>query len=912
MSEDTIPERAAVAGLEPRALPAPGGERVRTALAVAGFGILAASAGVEVLRIGSPGLGPPQLALAMAGFGLLLARDWLQAPGAERTADLARYLTIAAELAVLTLVFTAWQLEGPGLYEKLAPIVFVGFLVHHALPAEWRPTGFLLLSLIAAGVILGPAPAVVLVAVGAVLIGLCHLPVRFGVRVALVAGAGGLLALARAGLLPWELPAVVWPVLASMFMFRLVVYLYDLRHGNAPPRLSQRLSYFFMLPNPLFPLFPVVDASTYHRRYYDAAPFAVYQRGVEWMLRGTLHLIAYRVIYQRLTISPTEVADTGTLVQYLVTTFGLYLRVSGQFHLIAGMLHLFGHRLPETHRLYFLASSFTDLWRRINIYWKDFIQKIFFYPVYFRVRKHGETAGLVVATVLAFVATWALHSYQWFWFLGRPLLTGPDMLFWAMLAGLVLVNSLIERKHGRMRKLDERSFSAGQMVSLGLRSAGTFLLMCVLWAMWNSASLAEWASLFRAVEWGSGRTYVLLGAIAGLAAAAAVVGRYLAAAGLRLGGSEAPHGFARRAGFAGAGMVLVLLAVQPAVTSRFPLEQQVVLRDLRQGDLSPRDAELLKRGYYENLMAVSQLNSRLWEVYTQRPKDWQFIAQTPAGRLTNDFLDKELVPGAAIVWHGAAFRVNRWGMRDRDYERTRPSAVRRIVVLGASYVVGSGVGDGKNFESLLEDRLNGDAPAGGPRYEFLNFAVPGYTVVQQLALLDRKVLDFEPDAMWFVAHPDESLDIVNHLVKMVRAGVAMPYPELDEVLRRAEVTPDLSEAEATRRLQPFHQELLAWVYRQMVARCRERGIRPVWIYLPATRTVQPEAMRETVLPAAREAGFALVDLSDIYDGFRYEDITIAVYDSHPNEQGHQNIADRLYRQVRARPELVTGLDERRP
>ena len=64
----------------------------------------------------------------------------------------------------------------------------------------------------------------------------------------------------------------------------------------------------------------------------------------------------------------------------MLGTFLLYLRVSGQFHLIVGLLHLFGFRLPETHKLYYLAHSFTELWRRINIYWTDFMMKPVFYP----------------------------------------------------------------------------------------------------------------------------------------------------------------------------------------------------------------------------------------------------------------------------------------------------------------------------------------------------------------------------------------------------------------------------------------------------------------------------------------------------------------------------------------------------
>ena len=39
---------------------------------------------------------------------------------------------------------------------------------------------------------------------------------------------------------------------------------------------------------------------------------------------------------------------------------------------------MYGYGLAETHHLYLFSSSFTDFWRRINIYWKDFIQKLVF------------------------------------------------------------------------------------------------------------------------------------------------------------------------------------------------------------------------------------------------------------------------------------------------------------------------------------------------------------------------------------------------------------------------------------------------------------------------------------------------------------------------------------------------------
>ncbi len=113
------------------------------------------------------------------------------------------------------------------------------------------------------------------------------------------------------------------------------------------------------------------------------------------MVRGVIHLLLYRVVYYYLTLAPSEVHGPGDLAQYMVANFLLYLRVSGLFHLIVGMLHLFGFRLPETHHQYFLASSFTDFWRRINIYWKDFMLKVFYYPAYFRLKPLGNTAALV-------------------------------------------------------------------------------------------------------------------------------------------------------------------------------------------------------------------------------------------------------------------------------------------------------------------------------------------------------------------------------------------------------------------------------------------------------------------------------------------------------------------------------------
>src|SRR5262249_10471859 len=170
---------------------------------------------------------------------------------------------------------------------------------------------------------------------------------------------------------------------------------------------------------------------------------------------------------------------------FLLCMYLLYLRVSGTFHLIVGLLHMCGFNLPETHHFYFLATSFTDFWRRINIYWKDFVMKLFFYPMHFKLRKMGTRWALSVATMVTFLATWALHSWQWFWIRGKPLLDWKDFSFWMILGVLVVVTAIYETTRGRQRTLRPSAAVLKQRLILGLQAAGVFALMCILWAYWS-------------------------------------------------------------------------------------------------------------------------------------------------------------------------------------------------------------------------------------------------------------------------------------------------------------------------------------------------------------------------------------------------------------------------------------------
>ena len=409
----------------------------------------------------------------------------------------AKLLAIALQFGLLTVIVYQFALVNRSFLD-LCILALFGFLVHASLPLSLRLPFFVALSGAGIVLVLGMRDSLCLFTLGLALIGVCHLPVRYGVRIALLALAGAALALLRVGdtELPWS--SALWPILASMFMFRIIVYLYDLRHEKTQPGPAWALSYFFMLPNVCFPLFPIIDFKRFRHNYYDEDELNIYQRGIGWMFRGCYHLLLYRLVYHYGVIAPDEVGSTAELVRYMLSAFLLYLRISGLFHLIVGMLLLFGFNLPETHHRYYFASSFTDFWRRINIYWKDFMMKVFYYPVYFRLKRFGANVALVVSTLVVFALTWTLHAYQWFWLRGTALFEVNDVLFWGILGLLVVGNSLWEARRGRARTLRRERPSNRQLAARAAQTCATFTVICILWSLWSADSLWQWLLMWRA------------------------------------------------------------------------------------------------------------------------------------------------------------------------------------------------------------------------------------------------------------------------------------------------------------------------------------------------------------------------------------------------------------------------------
>jgi alginate O-acetyltransferase complex protein AlgI len=417
-------------------------------------------------------------------------------PGEPETArrDLRKFLPIWGHLVLLLVVLKVYHVEGRALF-LLTSIALAVLPVHYLLDYRWKRPFFLLASVVGLFAVFGIAAGLVVTALSVAFVSVCRLPIAWSARAGLVALAAIGLGFARTFLgSNSALADVAWPVLGSMLMFRMILYLYEIKHAERPEPLVDALGYFFLLPNYAFLLFPVVDYRAYKRGYFAADIHEIQASGLRMIVNGVVQLLAYRFVYQELLIPFDEVHSPATLLAFVACNYLLYLQVSGQFHVACGMLHLFGHQLPTTHHNYLLASGFTDYWRRINIYWKDFMIRVVFNPVAFRLKRKPRWVTLSVATSAVFVTTWALHGYQMFWLKGVWGFNVPDTLFWAILGSFVLVNVQLDARE-KPRKPSQPN--GRTIVVRAMKTIATFVSISLLWSLWSSPSLNAWFAMFR-------------------------------------------------------------------------------------------------------------------------------------------------------------------------------------------------------------------------------------------------------------------------------------------------------------------------------------------------------------------------------------------------------------------------------
>ncbi|MFL5762675.1 MAG: hypothetical protein ACJ77K_01960 [Bacteroidia bacterium] len=810
------------------------------------------------------------------------------------------------QLGLLFLIVVRFQVEkSSGIIEYAVPVL-IAFVIYSFLPFRFRPA---FLALFTIGIIYSAfgilAGSFMLLGSGTLIL-ICHLPLRFNLRLALILVVGLFLAVFRTEIffIPWMSMAIMYFV--PMFMFRLIIYLYELKHGLVPKSGWQSITYFFLFPNIFFLFFPIIDYKNYVRNWHSVPEKETWQKGVRWMLRGLTHIMVYRLICFNLLIDTTSVADLPSLLQYITVSYSLILRLSGIFHFIVGLLCMFGMNLPPVFDNYFIATSFVDLWRRINIYWRDFILKVFFYPIMFRYKKYVKKNLLAVTMMTTFVVTWLLHSWQLFWVTGSFSVKLIDAIFWLTVGACITINSvIIERRTiaGKKNEASKRDF--GYFGFRALRILGMFLFMSVMWSLWNSRSLEDWLFILsKAKVFTPGQLLHVLSFTFYIIIFIVLAQLLMTEERIRSLFSIKPSD---TLALTLPSLLLLLLCSFKPVQSAMPAGLQSLVQNMANSSPNIIDKTNAEIGYYDRLIEGDEqqtigIGGKSFKKMVRKNP------YTDAYYLTQDIMHRRMKPNLKIEGIDHDFRSNSFGIRDKEYSVEKPPHTYRAALLGGSYEMGSGVNNDEVFEAIVEERMNKEGiDYYHSKLEILNFAAGAYYLMQHVELCNTTVFKYHPDAVIYFAHSDEKGKVIKDFTALIKHKEPLKYQFLEEIKSKAGVKSYMSALQIRELLTPYVDEIVKWGYAEIARKCKENNATPVWVFLPTTTETVDQKEFEELKALTESMGYVTLDMRDAYGDTDRKLIQISEWNTHPNVLGHRLMAARFYRELKKNLGPVFGI-----
>jgi len=269
-------------------------------------------------------------------------------------------------------------------------------------------------------------------------------------------------------------------------------------------------------------------------------------------------------------------------------------------------------------------------------------------------------------------------------------------------------------------------------------------------------------------------------------------------------------------------------------------------------------------------------------------------------------------------------RINSRGLRDEERGLRKPKGGLRMIVLGDSFVFGSGgVDQHKRFTDLLE--------AGQTDVEVINCGVPGYSLEQEFLWLRQEGLEYDPDVVMVCAFWND--DIESFLT--YHPKIALPKPSLRLNNERLAITrPGISWSQ--RICEPSYA--LSWVERRVAAirgnqasvptrdtsdeerrgsfqrlieaydeQCRSIGAELIFVYFPFPwgRQTSPTLLQLALLESSQRLGIYFIDFMDYFAANSFEQQPFFATNGHFTDDGHQLVADQLRSFLATVPETET-------
>ncbi len=686
----------------------------------------------------------------------------------------------------------------------------------------------------------------------------------------------------------YDLPRVglIIPFFASAFMFRFMIYLQDHKYGKLNEPYWLRTAYFLQPVNLIYILFPIID----YRKFVSSYKLNLYNQTLHTAIirfyRSLLHFLLYRTIYFYFAFPFHEAQNALLFVYYACASYSLILHISSMYYFAIAVPGLFGFNLPDVFNFYFLPTGFSQLWTRINIYWNEFVLRIFYYPFYFKIRKIFPVNAIVIGTFYCFFITWILHFWQLFWLTGTLIPKLTDVMYWFLMGvGVTITVYLIHHKKIKpFQAQNHLNYKAALIIAI--RSLSMFLFMSFLWMLWECETISEWLHAMTFLTVGNISTFLILFSV--------IFSIIIFAPFIWIFYEKQFKYFAHKFS-AYLSMVIPLIFVFSflVIAEKNKWISNYKFSEAYGDALNLTDRQNLEQGYYDKLISANNANKLPWEIQLAHPIDW---SQTDgATHPTKNLMLRELNANVVVTKNGTTIITNNFGMRDKKYSKIKPPNCLRFILLGGSYEVGSGVENESIYEAIAEKKINDTLSKLNSlkRIEIMNFAMGGYYLAQALWITEFKSQQFNPNFIIYAAHEGEKDRFMSTLARLISHGIDLHYDFLIDIKNKSGVRQYMSRNEIKNRLYPFADELIQKGYNKFSSLCKKINAKPIWLFVPALDYKVNEKEKNFLQSVALKNGMKCIDLSYVFNKVNHAPLKVAENDNHPNAKGHLLLANAL-------------------
>lgn len=644
----------------------------------------------------------------------------------------------------------------------------------------------------------------------------------------------------------------ILPILGSIFTLRAVLYAIELKKNPSLWGWRETVSYFLMLPNFTLLIFPLISYESFCNGLRSEPKFETYTKGLFFISSGALQFVLYKLISYYFYFPFEKVHSVGELSQFLVFNFLLYIRISGSFHMIVGALCLYGIDLPRINNFYLFSTSFIDFWRRINIYFRDFVIKFIFHPCYFYFKKLGHRRSFFLSIILVLFGSWFLHGLIYLFAFGKFRFTPGESIFWLIWGFAIFISSYYEEKRKPKKIISAGKKTIKDFYLLFLKITVFSFVLTFLWSISTSDDIGRFFTKFLFLEWRgpADLSFVLLFPLIGFLGA---LYRYYI---------EENRAVANKHN----GLIILLPMVAFMLMAPKELKSRLSSKVTGLNVSEEFTVRIQNRDYYSGLQMnratdegdpdrESLLNQKTL-VYVQdfREKIWN-------KNVNSTLLDKKIT-------------TNSWGLIDTEHSLQKPNNTVRLAIFGSCVSMSWAIEQGLEWPKIAEKYLN---QSGKNTYEFINFSAPAYSLPIYPFIAELEASRFNPDYL-IIEVAAGSLSQSGYVVsRALKKNLTIPYPEIYDVLGVHNPNSFIAK-NYPEELSPETSEKLAILSFKKLSEIAKKITAKVVIVLMPKQLKEPGIIKDEnhthLIQEAKKNNFIIIDLTNDFDNKNIKNLII--------------------------------------